>query len=229
MSGPVTYGTSFPLWRAAAGSAWDAYTDHRFVRGLGAGDLPRDAFLRYLRQDYLFLIQFSRAWALAVTKAETLADMRHCSATVEALLNFEMDLHVRICGEAGISVQALEAEPEADATIAYTRYVLDAGHAGDLLDLLAALTPCVWGYGTIGARLAQEAAPDTPYCDWIETYAGDEFQTVCAEVGALTDRVVVARLGPDPAANPRWDGLCARFRTACRLEAGFWQAGLNGA
>ena len=52
---------------------------------------------------------------------------------------------------------------------------LDAGHSGDFLDLMAALAPCVLGYGEIGARLA-DAAGDTPYADWIATYAGAEYQ-----------------------------------------------------
>lgn len=39
--------------------------------------------------------------------------------------------------------------PEARATLAYTRYVLDTGNRGDLLDLHVALAPCLVGYGEI--------------------------------------------------------------------------------
>ncbi|NDA18608.1 MAG: hypothetical protein EBZ11_04105 [Alphaproteobacteria bacterium] len=78
------YGTSFGAWRKASGAAWQDYVCHEFVTQLGDGSLPRPAFLHYLVQDYLFLIHFSRAWALAVTKADEVAEMRTCAATVNA-------------------------------------------------------------------------------------------------------------------------------------------------
>lgn len=221
------YGQTFPLWRAAAGQAWRDYTRHAFVEGLRDGTLPRAAFLRYLVQDYVFLIHFSRAWALAVTKAETLEEMRACAATVNALIDGEMKLHVETCTAEGISEAELFAAEEAPENLAYTRYVLDAGHSGDFLDLMAALAPCVLGYGEIGARLAQEAG-ETPYADWIATYSGEDYQETCREVGALIDAAVARRLGNRPEASPRWDRLCQRFATATRLEVGFWEMGLRG-
>lgn len=218
------YGRSFAAWRDAA-PAWDAYVRHPFVQGLGDGTLPREAFLNYLAQDYRFLIHFSRAWALGAVKAGTLAEMRACIATVDALVNVEMPLHIRICAEAGIAADQLERTPEAPENLAYTRYVLEAGYSGDFLDLLAALAPCVLGYGEIGRRLAREGAADTPYRDWIETYAGEDYQRACREVGALIDTALAARLGNAPETLPRWRELSDRFATAARLEAAFWNLG----
>lgn len=220
------YGATFPLWRDAAGPAWGAFTRHAFVEGLRDGSLPRQAYLRYLAQDYLFLVHFARAWALAVVKAETVEEMRAAAATVGALLHEEMPLHVRTCAAEGLSEARLLAAEEAPETLAYTRYVLDAGHQGDLLDLLAALAPCVLGYGEIGLRLAREAG-ETPYADWIATYGGEGYQRACREVGALLDAAVARRLGEEPASSPRWPRLAHRFATATRLEAGFWRMGLG--
>lgn len=224
----VNYGATFPLWRVAAGSAWHDYTRHPFVEGMGDGTLPRAAFLFYLRQDYVFLVHFARAWALAVTKADSIDDMRACAATVHALIDEEMRLHIETCAAEGISEADLAATAEHPANLAYTRYVLDAGHSGDMADLLAALAPCVLGYGEIGARLGAEATSDA-YGGWIGTYAGADYQGVAANVGGLIDRVIAARLGPDPVEHPRWPALCRHFATATRLEAGFWQMGWDAA
>ncbi len=49
---------------------WLAYVDHEFVRGLADGSLPEPSFRHYLVQDYLFLIHFARAYALAAYKLE---------------------------------------------------------------------------------------------------------------------------------------------------------------
>ena len=108
----MSYGKAFGLWRGACPGPWADYTRHAFVQGMADGSLPRAQFLDYLVQDYRFLVHFSRAWALGVVKAETLAEMRACSATVHALLEGEMALHVRLCAEAGISAEALEAAEE---------------------------------------------------------------------------------------------------------------------
>ncbi|MEM7544025.1 MAG: thiaminase II [Pseudomonadota bacterium] len=221
------YGAAFARWRAASAGPWADYTTHAFVEGLRDGTLPRAAFLHYLRQDYVFLIHFSRAWALGVAKADNLDEMKACAATVNALVNEEMRLHVETCAAAGISEAELEATIEAPANLAYTRYVLEAGYSGDFLDLITALAPCVLGYGEIGARLARDATSKT-YEDWIGTYGGADYQDLCRDVGALIDGALTRRYDADYAALPRFASLSARFDAATRLEVSFWDMGLAG-
>lgn len=220
------YGRAFGLMRTAAAEPWTAYTHHAFVEGLRDGTLPRAAFLHYLRQDYVFLIHFSRAWALAVVKAGSLDEMRACAATVQALLHEEMKLHVAICAKAGISEADLIATTERAENAAYTRFVMDCGFSGDFVTLLAALAPCVMGYGEIGARLADEKTSET-YGDWIATYAGDGYQGLCRDLGAMLDHALESRFGPDYDTLPMWRGLCATFAQATALEVGFWDMGLT--
>lgn len=219
------YSEAFARWRDGAPD-WATYTRHAFVEALRDGSLPREAFLHYLRQDYVFLLHFSRAWGLAVAKAATLAEMQAASATVHALLHHEMALHVEICTASGIDVAALEATAERPENMAYTRFVLEAGYSGDLLDLLAALAPCVLGYGEIGARLAAGDHAET-YAQWIATYGGDDYQAVCQETGALIDGALTHRLGPGYADLPRFRQLSDVFARATTLEVGFWDMGLR--
>ena len=221
----MKYGHTFAKWRDSA-PYWSDYIGHHFVQGLGDGTLPREAFLHYLQQDYIFLIHFSRAWALAVTKADTVEEMRLAAGTVNGLINEEIALHIDICAKAGIDETVLFATEERQENLAYTRYVLDAGHSGDLLDLLAALAPCVMGYGEIGLALAKSKTSDT-YGEWISTYASESYQSVCKDAGALIDGAVARRLGDDPTTSPRWPSLQARFDMATRLEVGFWDMGLT--
>lgn len=227
MSAAPSYGRVADAWRAGAGAAWSDYVDHAFVMGLEDGTLPRACYLRYLRQDYLFLIHFTRAWALGAVKAGDLREMRACLAAAEALVNEEMRLHVETCAREGIDADALAATEEAPATMAYTRFTLDAGHSGDFLDLMAALAPCVFGYGEIGARLGAATGPDAPYAEWIGTYAGEPYQGFCREIGGLIDRATSLRLGPAPERAPRWAALLRTHRDAARLEAAFWSMGLE--
>lgn len=209
---------------------WEVYVRHTFVRRLGDGSLPQSCFRHYLVQDYLFLKHFSRAYALAVYKSEDLADMRQGAATLTALLETEMALHVKYCAGWGIAEADLAAVEEAPQTLAYTRFVLETGVAGDLLDLLVALAPCVVGYAEIGQRLRAGTTSDLAanvYRDWVEMYAGDEYQTVARDAVAQLDRVAARRIGGEPAASPRWPSLVNTFRVATKLEADFWTMGLN--
>lgn len=221
------YGRAFGLWRAAAADPWAQFMGHDFVEGLRTGTLPRASFLHYLVQDYVFLIHFSRAWALAIAKAETLEEMKIAAGTVNALVNEEMQLHVKTCAAVGISEDQLFNAIEERENMAYTRYVLEAGYSGDFLDLMAALAPCVMGYGEIGARLAAGKTSDD-YAEWIGTYGSDDYQAMCRDVGAMIDAALVRRVGADFAASPRWATLCHKFKSATRLEVGFWDMGLRG-
>lgn len=211
---------------AACPDSWAAYTRHPFVAGLADGSLPEAAFRHYLAQDYLFLIHFARAYALAAHKADTLDDMRYAAGTLSALTDTEMKLHVQYCAGWGMTEADMAAVPEDPACVAYTRFVLDRGHAGDLLDLYAALAPCVVGYGVIGARLAADPATrrgdGNPYDAWIGVYAGDDYRTVVRNSIAQVERLAARRGG-----DARFDDLARTFRQATDLEVGFWQMGLN--
>ena len=217
--------TLFDRLKAAAADDWAAYVDHAFVRGLGDGRLPQAAFRNYLVQDYLFLVQFARAHALAAYKSRTLADMRAAREGLGAILD-EMGLHLRVCERWGLSPADVEATQEQQATVAYTRYVLDVGMSGDLLDLQVALTPCTLGYAEIGRTLAPRgvgALDDAhPYREWIGEYSGPAFQAVAADAQAWLDDLD-RRYG----SAARFPELVAIFAKAARLEAGFWQAGLD--
>jgi len=215
----------FERLKAAAPMEWAGYVDHAFVRQMGAGTLPQAAFRTYLVQDYLFLIQFARAYALAIYKSRNLADMRTAKAGLSAILDVEMDLHVRLCGRWGLPPGEIEAAPELQATVAYTRFVLDCGVAGDLLDLHVALAPCVIGYAEIGRRLAPDgvaALADHPYTDWIGEYAGESYQEVAAQARRHLDDLAARAM-----TEQRFGELAAFFSKASRLEADFWQMALT--
>jgi len=217
----------FDRLKVAAAADWATYVEHDFVRQIGEGSLPQAAFRTYLTQDYLFLIQFARAYALATYKSRTRADMRAAKAGLSAILDRGMELHVLRCGRWGLSPEELEAAPEHQATVAYTRYVLDCGQSGDLLDLHVALAPCVIGYAEIGARLAAEiglALESHPYREWIGEYAGETFQSVARDARRHLDELAARAM-----TERRFADLAALFGKASRLEADFWQMGLDGA
>ncbi|MBR1215469.1 thiaminase II [Bradyrhizobium sp. JYMT SZCCT0180] len=213
----------FERLKTEASAEWRAYTGHAFTNAMADGSLAEAAFRHYLVQDYLFLIEFARAYALAVYKSPQLADMREAAAGLSAILDVEMDLHVKLCAGWGLSPGDLEKAAPAVEMLAYTRYVLDAGMRGDLLSLKVALAPCVIGYAEIATRLA--AHPNAllatnPYRVWIAEYAGAAYQEVAANA-----RTHLESLADRYATPAREAELIATFKEATRLEADFWEMG----
>ena len=213
----------FERLKTAAAAEWRAYTGHPFTDALADGSLSEASFRHYLVQDYLFLIEFARAYALAVYKSPTLADMREAAAGLSAILDVEMDLHIKLCAGWGLSPGDLEQAPPAVEMLAYTRYVLDAGMRGDLLSLKVALAPCVIGYAEIATRLAAHPnalAATNPYRVWIAEYAGAPYQEVANNARAHLETLAERYSTPAREAE-----LIAIFREATRLEADFWEMG----
>ena len=216
--------TPFDFLKERNAGDWRRYCEHRFVRELAEGTLPQAAFQHYLKQDYLFLIQFARAWGLAVYKSRDLDEIRQGLEALKAIVDVEMQLHVRYCADWGIDESELAGLEESRATLAYTRYVLDAGMSGDLLDLHVALAPCIIGYGEIANWILRQPFTKTagnPYEAWIEMYAGEEYQAlVGSELQWLNRRL-------SQVDETRLERLSIVFRDATRLEADFWQMALD--
>lgn len=206
---------------------WDAYIHHKFVKDLGEGTLPLPVFQDYLVQDYLFLVQYARANALAAYKSRTLGEVEAAAKGLSATIH-ETNLHRRLTERWGITSEELDRAPEKKSTVAYTRYVLDTGMAGDLLELQIALAPCQIGYAEIGTYLEPKLKenPDHPYAEWIQEYAGDDFQNQATYMTTLLDDLLgVPAEGIK--GTKRFERLVDIFRTATRLEADFWQQALD--
>ena len=226
MSHPLFETGFYGRLRQQAGTQWHAYVRHDFVQQLGQGTLPPAAFRNYLTQDYLFLLHFARAWGLLISKLSEPDALRRATASLNAIIG-ELPLHLAYCQQWGISEATMAREPEAAETLNYTRYVLDAGHTGDALELITALMPCDAGYAEIGLTLLDDPAKrieGNPYAEWIENY-GDE--AYLAGVGSSL--ILFETLAQQRAGEQRFDRLAEIFTTATRLEAAFWQMGIDHA
>jgi thiaminase (transcriptional activator TenA) len=178
--------------RQDAADVWEAQHQHPFVCGIRDGTLDAGRFRFYVRQDYLFLIDYGRLLALACARAPRLEWMARFAEVAHSTLRTEMDLHRAYAAEWGISRAALEQEHPHAVTRGYTDFLLRTAALGDFAELVAALLPCVWGYSELGQRLAQAPTPaDGRYTRWIEMYSGEDFaylarwcRDVCDEAAA---------------------------------------------
>jgi thiaminase/transcriptional activator TenA len=205
--------------RRVAEPVWAAQHAHPFVRGIGDGSLDLESFKHWVRQDYVFLIDYCRLFALAAARAPDLATMTRFADLLQATLATEMELHRGYAAEFGITSPELERESASPSTRGYVDFLLRTAALGDYLELVAALTPCMWGFAEIGQRLARAARPsDRRYAAWIEMYAAPEFDELSRWCRDLLDRLAD---GASPEARARAE---AAFVTSSRHELRFWEA-----
>ena len=51
---------------------WSFYNEHPFVQGIQDGSLEKDKFKYYIMQDYLYLKEYAKVFAIGVAKAKSL-------------------------------------------------------------------------------------------------------------------------------------------------------------
>lgn len=157
---------------------WEKNYHHPFVQEIGKGTLDREKFIYYMKQDYVYLVDYAKLFAAAVIKSHNLETMEKFTQILHETLHFEMELHRQFAAEFGITRDELEATKPTPVNIAYTRYMLNVAQNGSLAEVVSCLLPCAWDYWEIGKRLRKQYGDQidsNPYAKWIDTYDSETF------------------------------------------------------
>ena len=206
--------------RRRAQEPWEDCYRHPFVQELGAGTLSRDAFRFYLKQDYVYLLEYAKVFALGTAKARTERALAGFTATQHAILCCEMEVHRGYMKEFGITPEEAESTRPSLFNKAYTSNMLSVALAGGVAEILAVVLPCAWSYYDFASRLAADHAATLAgnyYRSWIEAYAGKEY---CASIAWLFEEFEAAAADGGPQAHDR---LAEIFRTSMEFEFLFWE------
>ena len=115
--------------RESAREIWAGYHTHPFVRGLGDGTLDLEKFRYFMIQDYLYLYEYAKLFALGVAKSRSRERMQMFAGMAYSTLNGEMGIHRSYMKRLGITEEELDATPAALANVSYTNYMLAVGYA----------------------------------------------------------------------------------------------------
>lgn len=174
---------------------WEAYLEHPFVKGIGEGWLDEKKFQHFMKQDYIYLIEYSRIMALGTAKAPELKTMTMFANLLNETLQTEMQLHREYAGRFGITEEELEATEPAAVTTAYTSYMLNVSQLGGVENVIASVLACAWSYNHIGKKLAGwPGALEHPlYGTWVEMYASEEFTELAEDCKSLMNQAAEGR------------------------------------
>lgn len=202
---------------------WEKNHQHPFVQELGKGTLDPAKFRFYMVQDYLYLIEYAKVFAIGAVKANDLDTMGKFAALLHGTLHEEMELHRQYAARFGITREELEGAEPSPVTLAYTHYMLHAAQNGTIADVAAAVLPCAWSYWEIGKSLSQidGAADHDLYGDWVKMYSSEEFGQLAAWCIELLDHHAEGR---SDAEKQRLKDI---FLNTTRFEYLFWDMAYN--
>ncbi|AGK53411.1 thiaminase II [Bacillus sp. 1NLA3E] len=209
------YEKTQPIWRKNHA--------HPFVQGMGAGSLDPKKFRFYMIQDYLYLIDYAKLFALGAVKATDIETMGKFARLLDSTLNEEMSLHRKYAEKFQISQEELERAKPSPITLAYTHYMLHIAQNGTLAELVSALLPCMWSYWEIGKELSlmPGATDHDLYGEWIKMYGSEEFGELAQWCIDLFNELT---LGKHEAELQKLEEI---FLNTTRYEYMFWDMALN--
>ena len=164
--------------KTKAAKVWEDGYNHPFVQELGMGTLDREKFKFYLLQDYLYLLQYAKVFAIATVKSDTEELMTGFSTSQYFILANEMNVHRKYMEDFGVTQAEVLAVKPSLYNRTYTANMLSFGLTGGLAEVLASVFPCAWTYADYGKRLKEQYADKLEgnfYKTWIESYASAEF------------------------------------------------------
>ncbi|MFI8568916.1 TenA family protein [Rhodococcus sp. NPDC078407] len=212
------------LWDASEGMR-RAIDDLKFLRLLGAGTLPLDAFRRYLEQDSLYLGGYVKSLSLLAAHAPTpLAGAFWASAAASTMDEAASHEAMLTSGSLPPSTEKPVPSP---ACLGYTSYLTATAATEPYPVAAAAVLPCFWIYADVGRTLAEAAKtvldrdPDHPYAQWVASYDAPEFHAIVEAAKTFVDDAAAAAT-PD-----QREQMIDAFLVASRYELMFWDSALR--
>ena len=202
----------------AAGPVFGKILSHPFVLGLASGELDRARFMHYIRQDALYLKEYSRVMSALAARFDDPVCTRLFLGYATENLESEESLH-RLYIEDGCGPASEEASP---ACLLCSSHLWRQALATSLEVALASLLPCFIVYARTGRYIFGKAVLEgNPYWDWIEVYGSDGFDGPSDNLMDLCDSYA-AKASPSVR-----EEMTSAFVTGVKLEWLFWDSAYN--
>lgn len=203
---------------------WAEYNKHPFVMGIQNGTLDKEKFRYYIIQDYLYLEDYTKAFAIGIAKANSLEITRLFSSYINILTSDEMDIHRGYMDRLSITQEELETMPRALDNLSYTSYMLRVAYEEGEAEILTAILSCAYSYEIIAGNIVKnnpESAEHPFYGEWIKGYASEHYTKENTILLETLDRLTVHY------SEQQVRHLAEIFAACSRYELAFWEMSWN--
>lgn len=207
----------------AAAEIWESYNEHPFVKGIQDGTLDKEKFRFYIIQDYLYLEDYAKTFAVGVAKAKSIEIAKLFSKYID-VMNGELNVHSGYMGKFGVTQEEVDATPRSLDNLSYTSYMLRVAYEEGEAEILAAILSCAYSYEVIAKKIIQNnpaSVNDSFYGPWIQGYASEEYAeenvVLLETLNRLTENYTQSQL----------QHLTDIFVACSRYELNFWEMSWN--
>ena len=198
---------------------WTRYHVHPFIQGIANGTLDREKFRYYMIQDYLYLIDYAKVFAIGVAKARDTKTMRLFAGYVSQILDGEMDIHKGYMQRLGISPEEAELTPASPDNLAYTSYMLRVAYDDGPAEIVAAILSCALSYEVIAkemVRMHPNCGAHPFFGEWVRGYADPDYAKSNQHLIDLLEHLTT------DCSESQMRRLEDIFTACSRYEAAFW-------
>lgn len=157
---------------------WKAYNEHPFVLGIQEGTLNKEKFRYYIIQDYLYLEDYAKTFAIGVAKAKSLSTA-NLFAKYISVMNGELNIHNGYLAKLGVTQQEIDSATRSIDNLSYTSYMLRVAYEEGEVEILVAILSCAYSYEVIAKNILNNnpnAVNDDFYGDWVKGYSSKEYE-----------------------------------------------------
>lgn len=203
----------------AAADIWKTYNKHPFVLGIQNGTLDQKKFRYYIIQDYLYLEEYAKTFAIGVAKANS-SYTASLFAKYIPVMHGELDIHQGYLAKLGITQEEIASTPRSLDNLSYTSYMLRVAYEEGEAEILTAILACAYSYEVIAKNMIKnnpEILYHEFYKDWVRGYCSDEY--------AKENKILLETLNLLTAAytEKQIQHLTDIFISCSRYELAFWE------
>lgn len=198
---------------------WKSYNEHPFVLAIQNGTLDINEFRYYIIQDYLYLEDYAKTFAVGVAKAKSLKTANLFAKCI-SVMNGELDVHNGYLARLGVTQEEIDSTPRSLDNLSYTSYMLRVAYEEGEAEILAAILSCAYSYEVIAKKIVMnnpDSIDDDFFGDWIKGYASDGYAQenilLLDEINRLTAHYTEKQI----------KHLVDIFVACSRYELAFWE------
>lgn len=204
---------------AATQEIWESYNQHPFVLGIQNGTLDKEKFRYYIIQDYLYLEDYAKTFAVGVAKAKSLK-IANLFAKYISVMNGELNVHSGYLARLGVTQEEVDSTPRSLDNLSYTSYMLRVAYEEGEAEILAAILSCAYSYEIIAKNIVKNnpnSINNEFYGDWIKGYISDGYAKenviLLEELDCLTETYTEKQI----------QHIIDIFAACSRYELAFWE------
>lgn len=203
---------------------WTAYNEHPFVLGIQEGTLDKEKFRYYMIQDYLYLDDYAKSFAIGIAKAKSAETTRVFSDYINVLTEDETDIHRGYLGKFNVTRDELNSAERALDNLSYTSYMLRVAYEEGEAEILAAILSCAYSYEVIAKKIAENnpaAVNHDFYGEWVQGYISESYSEKNKALIEIFNRLT------ENYSEQQLNHLEKIFTACSRYELAFWEMAWN--